>query len=85
LSPAEQEWRSSLVVGSKVDAIKVDLAYPAKCWAKGFIDAVVSEADEVYVTFENDKPDSRRVFSRWSLELARFDSHSCGDEWRGRL
>ena len=35
LEQNEREWRENLVIGSKVDALKIDPMYKVTCWCPG--------------------------------------------------
>ncbi|CDW89068.1 ubiquitin carboxyl-terminal hydrolase family protein [Stylonychia lemnae] len=84
LSLEEKNWRQSLQIGSKVDAVKIDYEFNLKMWAKGEIHSIVN--DIFLVAFENDIKSLTSRFLPWySPEIDRYDTKSSGDEWRASL
>ena len=84
LSNEEREWRQSLVIGSKVDAVKIDYEFNLKMWSKGEIISI--SGDIIQVQFENDiKSLTSRYLPWYSPEIDRFNTRTAGDEWRMTL
>ena len=83
LSEEDKQWRKSLDVGSKIDAIKRCGDYNMKMWAKAHVLKV--DGDLIHVKFENDSYASSTSFWWYSPEIDIYNSKSEGDEWRSQL
>ena len=79
----EKNWRQSLAIGAKVDAVKRDNEHNLKRWAKA---TVLNVEDElIQVGFENDSISNSIYFWWYSPELERYDTMSKDEEWRQEL
>jgi hypothetical protein len=83
LSEEEKQWRKSLDVGSKIDAIKRCGDYNMKMWAKAQFLKI--DGDLIHVAFENDSYASSASFWWYSPEIDIYNTKSEGDEWRSHL
>jgi ubiquitin carboxyl-terminal hydrolase 34 len=89
VSPEEQEemsqeWRRSISENMLIDAIKIDVQYDKKTWAKAKVIKIINNSD-LSLAFENEGSDCFRTVSRDSHEIAPFNLKSWGDEWRWKL
>jgi hypothetical protein len=85
MSEEEREWRMSLKVGSQIDAIKFDQENNLKCWSKARIVQSIGNGNYFQVQFECDVNRFMRDLTRYSVEIARYNTMSEGDEWRKEL
>lgn len=73
MSEEEKEWRKNLKPGSKIDALKVDMEYNLKMWAKAEVLSVDGEV--LHVAFENDVRSYSSRFLYWySPEIDHYDT-----------
>lgn len=91
------EWRNSLQRGDYIDAVKTDLGFSLNMWARaeitGFIgagdknlgDENLNNVKKLCVKFLKDSGGSTKIFRADSLEIAKFDSKTRGEEWRYNL
>ncbi len=70
----ERLWRKSLQPGDLVDAVKFDMEYNLKIWAKATIKNVNVELIEV--SFINDTNKMNRYLWWYSPDLSRYDTQS---------
>jgi len=84
LEDPHREWRASLAQGENIDAVKVDMEYDRKCWARANV-ALIDEEDYLYLEFEEEGTEFDRKVPRQSCEIAPFKSKSGDDSWREGL
>mmetsp|Transcript_7871 Transcript_7871/g.15214 ORF Transcript_7871/g.15214 Transcript_7871/m.15214 type:complete len:2832 (+) Transcript_7871:1305-9800(+) len=77
------EWRISLQVKDKIDAIKFDTKYGVKGWAVAFI----TEQDDQFIkiAFEGEGSYFDRTLSKNSEQIAPHGTYSSDQEWRVQL
>ena len=67
ISQEEKDWRKALQIGSELDAVKFDVEYNLKVWAKAHVTRLDGELVEV--TFENDSRRMCRLFWWYSPDI----------------
>ena len=72
MSDEERKWRLELIVGSKVDALKIDPMHKVACWCPASVSQQLlsADGDKVVISFENDASLSSRALSIYSPDLA---------------
>lgn len=77
-------WRTTIKIGSMIDAVKVHIQSDRKCWARGIVKDI-DQDDNLKIQFEEEGIEYDRVLQRTSNEIGPYRKHSSGDMWRENL
>ena len=91
------EWRNSLARGEMIDCIKHDTGFNLYSWGRGEITGFIgagtknlgdedgNNCKKFTVKIFKDSLNSTKIYRADSLDIARFDTKTNGEEWRYNL
>ena len=79
-----KDWRQALQEAQKIDAIKVDVLFDRKIWAKAKI-SKINEIGELVINFKNENSETSRILSKDSHEIAPYCTKTANENWRNKL
>ena len=97
-SQEDIEWRNSLQKGHIIDCVKTDLSFGVHCWSRGEITNLIGIGDhnnlgdengnnvkKFIVKYLNESAYTTKNFRADSIDIAKFDTKTLGEEWRVNL